>query len=359
MSALTAAALLSLVSAISYALAAIGQERIAATTSPSRWGLLRSGTWWTAAGLQGAGALLHVVALGLGPLTVVQPLGVLTLVLAAPMAAAVGRRRVAAATWRGILLVSAGLAGVLLLTGDAGADSLRGSGQLSLATSVLAALALLVGAAAVLGRRGRARPGSRALAVRSVCLALAAGVAYGAASVFVKTLADRWMSAPLLISVPLAVLTVALAAAGLATSQASYRGGGLATPLATATVANPVVAAAAGIVLLDEGFRYGATGAVLALVAGAVATWGLVALTVDSARRTHGAPPGHTSPDEPGRTLPPPRDGGPQVPHGGGTGHTADAEFAHRKRPADDRRAEVPRAGGRGKPVGRRPVAAR
>ncbi|WP_369207402.1 DMT family transporter [Streptomyces sp. PU-14G] len=357
MSALTAAALLSLVSAISYALAAIVQERIAATTSPSRWGLLRSGTWWTAAALQGVGALLHVVALGLGPLTVVQPLGVLTLVLAAPMAAVVGRRRVAAATWRGILLVSAGLAGVLLLTGDAGADSLHGSAQLLLATSVLGALALLVGLAAAAGRRGRARPDGRAPALRSVCLALAAGVAYGAASVFVKTLADRWMSAPLLISVPLAVLTVALAAAGLATSQASYRGGGLATPLATATVANPVVAAVAGIALLDEGFRYGATGAVLALVAGAVATWGLVALTVDSARRTHGSPPGHARPDEPGRTLPPPREESPRARRGDTAGHTPDAEFANRERPGDGTRAGVPRQG-RGRRVGRRPVAA-
>ncbi|MGX9225889.1 hypothetical protein ACWV95_05335 [Streptomyces albus] len=39
MSALTAAVLLSLVSAVSYALAAIVQERLAATTAPSRWGL--------------------------------------------------------------------------------------------------------------------------------------------------------------------------------------------------------------------------------------------------------------------------------------------------------------------------------
>ncbi|NSC20408.1 hypothetical protein FM076_03915, partial [Streptomyces albus subsp. chlorinus] len=285
MSALTLAVLLSLVSAVSYALAAIVQERIASTTAPSRWGLLRSGTWWTAGLLQGTGALLHVVALGLGPLTVVQPLGVLTLVLAAPLAALVVGRPVTAAAWRGIVLVSAGLAGILLLTGDRGADSLSGSGQLALAGCVLGSIALLVGSGAGLGRAGRARPGGRAPALRSVALALAAGVAYGAGSVFVKTLADSWASSALVASLPLAALTVALAGIGLAASQASYRGGGLATPLATATVANPVVAAAAGMVLLDEGFRYGTAGGLLALAAGAVAAWGLVVLTFDSARQ--------------------------------------------------------------------------
>lgn len=362
MSALTASVLLSLVSAVSYALAAIVQERIASTTAPARWGLLRSGTWWTAAALQGAGALLHVLALALGPLTVVQPLGVLTLVLAAPMAALVSRRPVARSTWRGILLVSAGLAGILLLTGDPGAGALHGPEQLVLAGAVLGALVLLVGVAGVVARRGHGQPGPRALALRSVVLALAAGVAYGAASVFVKSLADRWTSAPLVVSVPLTVLTVALAAAGLATSQASYRGGGLATPLATATVANPVVAAAAGIVLLDEGFLYGTSGALLAAAAGVVATWGLAALTADSARRSKSSPGTH-SPGEPESadatpTAPacavPPQPGGaePSGPRFDGSGRSPGTESDTERGGRKARRGRS--RGGAGRGVGSR-----
>ncbi|WP_432070091.1 DMT family transporter [Streptomyces sp. AA1529] len=294
MSALTMAVLLSLVSAVSYALAAIVQEKIASSTEPSRWRLLRSGMWWTAAALQGAGALLHVAALAQGPLTVVQPLGVLTLVLAAPLAALLGRRPVTPSAWRGIVLVSAGLAGILLLTGDTGVGSLDRGGQFLLAGCVLGLVALLAGAAAAVRRTVHGRPGGRLGTLRSTALALAAGVAYGAASVFVKSLAEGWASAPLAVSVALAGLTVVLAATGLASSQASYRDGGLATPLATATVANPVVAAAAGILLLEESFRYGATGTVLALAAGALTTWGLVVLTSDSARQARTEEPGQS-----------------------------------------------------------------
>ncbi|MFH9109804.1 DMT family transporter [Streptomyces albus] len=393
MSALTAAVLLSLVSAVSYALAAIVQERLAATTAPSRWGLLRSGTWWTAAVLQGVGALLHVVALGLGPLTVVQPLGVLTLVLAAPMAALLVRRPVTPAAWRGIVLVSAGLAGILLLTGDAGAGTLSGDGQLVLAAAVLGSLALLVGTAAVARRTGHGSPGRRALALRSVSLALAAGVAYGAGSVFMKTLAGSWMSSPLTATVPLTALTVLLAAAGLATSQASYRDGGLATPLATATVANPVVAALAGIALLGEGFRYGTTGGVLALLASTVATWGLVVLTFDGVRQkaadtspaTRSRAHGRRSVSEPeeagaavpeqgrGKRTPRPRAPEPSERPGpkttentepprrtggyGEPGRPPGPEFAIRRAPEAEARPSVPplpRCGG--VPVGSRPV---
>ncbi|MDJ1135627.1 DMT family transporter [Streptomyces iconiensis] len=280
MSPLTTSVLLSLVSALCYALAAIVQERIASTTAPSRLGLLRSGRWWSAALLQGGGALLHVVALGLGPLTVVQPLGVLTLVLAAPMAAVLVRRPVSRAAWRGIALVSAGLAGILLLTGADGDDSLTRNGQFVLAGAVLGAVALLVCTAGLVRRTAH---GSRGPVLRSVTLALAAGVAYGAASVFVKTLADDWTSASLFAALPLLALIAVLAAAGLSASQASYRGGGLAAPLATATVANPVVAATAGIVLLGEGFRYGLSGVLLVSAAGLAAAWGLIVLTFDKA----------------------------------------------------------------------------
>ncbi|WP_326692381.1 MULTISPECIES: DMT family transporter [unclassified Streptomyces] len=292
MSPLALAVLLSLVSAVSYALAAIVQERLASTTAPSGLGLLRTGKWWTAALLQGSGALLHVVALGLGPLTVVQPLGVLTLVLAAPMAALLVRRPVTTTAWQGIVLVSVGLAGILLLTGSHSDDSLNGRGQLALAAAVLGALVLLVGLATAARHGGTPTPSSQRLALRSVSLALAAGVAYGAASVFIKTLAESWRSAPSGNPVPLLALVVVLACTGLATSQASYRGGGLATPLATTTVANPVVAASAGIILLEEGFRYGLLGTLLAVTAGAAASWGLVVLTVDSTRQARTEGPG-------------------------------------------------------------------
>ncbi|MFC4497162.1 DMT family transporter [Streptomyces ovatisporus] len=280
MNALIAAVLLALLSAVCYATAAIVQERIAATTPPSRFGLLRSARWWGAVALNGLGALLHVGALGLGPLSLVQPLGVLTLVLAPPLAAVMVHRPVSRVAWRGIALVSAGLAVLLVLTSSTPSRALAGGEQLTLTVAVACALALLVASAATVGRRARL--------MRTVSLATAAGVAYGAASVFIKTVADSWSASSLLVLAPLMGLIAVLAATGLASSQASYRGGGLATPLATTTVVNPAFAAAVGIVLLGEGFRFGALGAAGAVLAACVAAWGLVVLSADHAARTRG-----------------------------------------------------------------------
>lgn len=277
MNALLAAVLLSLVSAVCYATAAIVQERLAATTPPSRYGLLRSPPWWGAVALNCLGAILHVGALGLGPLTVVQPLGVLTLVLAAPLAAVLVKRPVSAAAWRGIVLVSGGLAVLLVLTGSTPSRGLGGADQLTLAGAVACVLGALLLTATTAGRRARM--------LRSVTLAAAAGVAYGTASVFIKTVADTWSTSlsGVVTTVPLLLLIGVLAAGGLAASQSSYRGGGLAAPLATMTVVNPAFAAAVGIVLLGEGFRFGALGAAGAVIAAVVTAWGLVVLSADSA----------------------------------------------------------------------------
>ncbi|MEU1157391.1 hypothetical protein ABZ369_30890, partial [Streptomyces sp. NPDC005918] len=74
-------------------------------------------------------------------------------------------------------------------------------------------------------------------------------------------------------------------AAGVLLSQASYRGAGLAAPLSTVTVVNPVVAAAVGLTLFGESFRHGVAGTVLALACGVVAAGGLVLLTTERIAR--------------------------------------------------------------------------
>jgi hypothetical protein len=280
MSALTLSVLLSLVSAAAYAAAAIVQERVAVTGEPGTRMLLRRGSWWVSVMLNSAGALLHVWALGLGPLTVVQPLGVLTLVFVLPMAALTVRRRATAAGWRGALMVSSGLAGILLLTGPGGSRPLGGSDQLMVAVVTLGTIVTLVAAAV-----GLHRPVPRSLA-----LATAAGVSFGAASVFTKTVAEGWSPATIAGDLPAMGMIAVLAVTGLLASQASYRGAGLATPLATVTMVNPMLAAVIGITLLGEGFRYGPTGAVLAAAAAAFAAWGLVVLTGDSAARQQSTP---------------------------------------------------------------------
>jgi hypothetical protein len=118
--------------------------------------------------------------------------------------------------------------------------------------------------------------------VRSVLLASAAGIAFGVASVFTKTVAvDLDASVPLTGQLPSLAVIAVLAAAGVLISQASYRGAGLAAPLSTVTVINPVVAATVGLTLFGESFRYGTAGTVIALGFGIVAAGGLILLTTE------------------------------------------------------------------------------
>lgn len=265
--------LLALASAVCYAAGAILQEHVAATTPRFPSAPLRRGSWWAAVTLNGTGAVLHVIALAYGPLSVVQPLGALTIVFALPMAALFVRRRVGAAGWRGAVLATAGLAGLLSLTGSSHAQALADRERIVVTVVTVCVIAVLAGAA-----RWVAVPG-----VRSVLLAAAAGTAFGISSVFTKNVAVEWNWSALGDALPSLAMIGLLASSGVLLSQASYRGAGLASPLATATVVNPVVAAVVGIAALGEHFRFGAPGALLALVAALIASTGLVMLTVHGA----------------------------------------------------------------------------
>ncbi|MEU9478238.1 hypothetical protein [Streptomyces sp. NPDC048191] len=259
---------LSLVSAVAYALAAVAQERLASRSQGT--GLLRllgTGAWWSAVGLNAAAALLHVVALKYGPLTLVQPLGALTLVAAVPLGARAAGRRVSTAEWRGTALTLLGL-GALLVTasGPAPARVLSLTQALTVAGTTAAAIGMLSWPGA--------RPGLRH--------ATASGFASGVASALTQTVTvaatDRTGPALSTEVIVVAVLVAAFAVGGLLLSQTAYRGG-LGAPLAVVTLANPVAAAVIGLTLLGQGLQGGPAGVLLALSGAALASWGVVLLT--------------------------------------------------------------------------------
>ncbi|MGW5430148.1 DMT family transporter [Streptomyces sp. NPDC004059] len=272
MSALALSVLLSVASALAYAAGAIVQEQVAVSSPGSAYLPLRRPGWWGALALNGLGGVLHVVALAYGPLSLVQPLGALTIVFALPLAALCVGRGAGATAWRGAVMTTAGLAGLLALVGSSDGHSLD--------TAQRVAVALVTGGAVVAlmcaGRAAHRHP-----AVRSVLLATASGTAFGMSSVFTKTVAVDWTHGIDLDDLPSLAVIALFAVAGVLLSQASYRGGGLAAPLATLTVVNPVLAAAVGILMFGETFRYGATGTALAMSCGVVAAGGLILLTTE------------------------------------------------------------------------------
>ncbi|MFC8918556.1 DMT family transporter [Streptomyces sp. NPDC057116] len=265
------AVLLSLASAAGYALAAVAQSRLAAAPGGAR-ALLARPLWWWAVGLNAAGALTHVAALHYGPLTLVQPLGALTLVAALPVGAYYERRRVSRSEWRGALWTVGGLLGLVAVVGPAApGDALSFPEALAVAAVTAVAIAALV-------RRGGLDGG------RGLGLATASGVAAGVASALTQTVMASvarelpggpvpWWRTALLVG-----LVSVFATGGLLLSQAAFRGG-LAAPLAVVNLANPAAAAVIGVALLGETFRLGPVGWLVAAAAGAVAAHGVVLLT--------------------------------------------------------------------------------
>ncbi|MEV1085590.1 hypothetical protein AB0I98_46495 [Streptomyces sp. NPDC050211] len=263
------AIVLSLFSAVAYASAAVAQERLASRTKgASLLRLLGTGAWWSSVALNAAGAVMHVVALRYGPLTVVQPLGALTLVAAVPMGARMAGRRVSAVEWRGTVFTLVGLAAILVV-----AASGSEPGQV---LSMPEALAVAGVSATLIGLLGR--PGDRSGLRHAAASGFASGV--GSALTQTVTVAATDGTGPLLSwqVIGVALLVAVFAVGGLLLSQFAYRGG-LGAPLAVVTLANPVAAAVIGLSLLGEGLRGGALGVLVALAGAVLASWGVVLLT--------------------------------------------------------------------------------
>ncbi|MFJ3801193.1 DMT family transporter [Streptomyces sp. NPDC090088] len=286
MSALALSVLLSFVSAVAYAGGAIVQEQVAVSSPDEQYAPLRRPSWWGAMALNGLGGLLHVVALAYGPLSLVQPLGALTIVFALPMAALFVGRRAGATAWRGAIMATVGLAGLLSLVGTSDSHTLDSAGRIGVSLVTGGAVVALM----IAGRAAHRHP-----AVRSVLLATASGIAFGMSSVFTKVVAIDWDGGIAVSDLLWLGVIGVYAVAGVLISQSAYRGGGLAAPLATLTVVNPVLAAAVGITMFGEAFRYGTTGTLLALGCGVVAAGGLILLTTE--RLEHTPHPAETVPE--------------------------------------------------------------
>ncbi len=243
-------------SAWAYAVGALVQEHVA--DRPLRL-LLRLPSWWGAVALNGLGGLLHVVALRYGPLSLVQPFGVLTLVVAVPLAAVVARRAVTRLEWHGMALTVAGLGGILVATGSAGVGVLGAGDVIGLLLVTAIALTALAGAS-------------------GLWVAAAGGIAFGVSSALTQTATVRLTAGDFgLLSLVTALAVAVLATLGLMFTQRSFRAG-LSAPLAVGTLTNPVVAAAIGLVLLGEEVAGGRLGLTLALCSAAGAGLGVALL---------------------------------------------------------------------------------
>lgn len=192
-----------------------------------------------------AGLGLQVLALGFGPLMLVQPLLVTALPFAGFFAALLVHRRVDRVMVGGAFICVAGLSAFLLLTRPTGgADELIRSaplGALALALGVLA-IGGLVWSAAIAGP------------ARVLGLALSTGVFYGVTAGLMKVVAGELRQGP---TVPFGHWTLyavcVIGPIGFLLSQNTFQQGTLVSPaLAVITTVDPLVGVAIGVWWLGE-----------------------------------------------------------------------------------------------------------
>lgn len=283
------AVVVALISACCYATAAALQRRETARAAldphePGSGGgvaffraLIRRRWWWAGVVTMALGALIHVVALALGPVTLVQPIGVTTLIIALPLDAWLEERRILRLEWVGATVLVAGLAGLFLLAPNRPRLTVPDGLHALQASGVVVVLVIVIVAAS-----------ARApLVPRAVARAAASGMCAGGVSGLVRVLIRMIETgrSPVLIAA-VGVVALVLPVASVLLLQTAYRDGGLDAGMSTQITVDQVTAAAIGLTVLSERFTAGALGASLAAVSAVVAVVGLVTLVRVSPRAT-------------------------------------------------------------------------
>lgn len=251
--------------------------------------LLRDRQWWLGSGVSAVGFGLQAAALGLGSVLLVQAILVTSLLFALPINARITGQPVSRFQWMWAALLASAVV-VIVTVGNPTEGVSRASFETwSLVIAVLGPALVLC----VIG--ARIFPGPTG----AVLLALVSGALWGVFAVLTKGVVDRLDDgATELLRTPELYAWAAVAVAGTAWQQSSFRAGALTASLPTMTVTEPVVGSVLGVVILGETLRPGDAGWVTLVVAFTVMVVATAALargeaaTAESAGASESGGPG-------------------------------------------------------------------
>jgi glycosyltransferase involved in cell wall biosynthesis len=205
--------------------------------------MVRNRQWLSGSAMLGAGTGLHLVALALAPLAVVQPIGALAPALTTALNARAERTRASRCAIAGVLAVTFGIALFVVVT----AQQPVGGTPVHYAEAVaIAVVGLIVALAAAVAWRTHGR-------IRCLASALGGGMAFGLLSTLVRAGAQEFFGAqriPVLIGT--AAGMVAALAVGAFLVQQAYSSGPSDLVIAAVTVFDPLVSIGLGATLLGE-----------------------------------------------------------------------------------------------------------
>jgi hypothetical protein len=256
----TGAVVLSLMAAVCFGTASVLQHHGANRVRrrfPLNPGLLidvaRQRLWLLGIVAEVMAVALHMVAVNLGPLSVVQPLLTVGLVIALPLQAVFGRP-VRGRALLGASLIVTGLAVFLLVQPTVESRDPQSLMEWLPGLGVVAIVALIALSVA-LARRGRAR---------SLGLGAAAGTVFALSAALVKTWGEILAAGGATALATSWELWTALGAGlvGALLSQAAFQSGPLGGPLAAMMVIDPVIGVSLGAAVFGESFATGPLAAV-------------------------------------------------------------------------------------------------
>ncbi|WP_156232489.1 DMT family transporter [Corynebacterium occultum] len=244
------AAIFALASALTIAWGTVVRHRIAkavpAGKSPFLTAIKRP-MWWAGMSTAIMAYCLQVVALGFGPLLVVQPILVMSLIFTIPVAAIYDNHRVSKAElfWASLLTVSVSV--MVILGRPIGGQSHPSFSRWWLAL-LLGVLVLFVMDRVAKHQKGRNR---------ALILGLVTGAIFGYVAVLSKAVADSFVSSGvlgLIISWESYALIFA-ATMGTLVQQSAFNASSLRTSLPAMKIAEPIIAFGLGFAVLGESFR--------------------------------------------------------------------------------------------------------
>lgn len=224
-------------------------ERITGTSAGSgiSWhhlrGLMRRPSWVTGTVLLGAAVALQIGSLSLSPLTVVQPLGVVALVITAILNSRMSKVRLGKGAVFAIAMCVAGVIIFVSVAAFTAADRPVTNAKLLTILILFAVVMLAAGLLFIVFRH-------RAVAVVYI---VGAGVLYGFVATFAKAVIGRIMQQEFDWLTWLCVFALILGAlVGMVFVQNAYSSGPPDLVVAGLTVVDPLVAVFIGIVVLGE-----------------------------------------------------------------------------------------------------------
>lgn len=231
--------------------------------------LLARPSWLVGTLMLGLAIVFQLVSLGFAPLIVVQPLGVVALVITAILNARVSRIRLERPAIRSIVLSVGGVGVFVAIAAVYAVEQEITERQLLAVLGILGVTLAAFGVAFALVRRN----------IGAMFYILGAGVLFGFVATLAKVVINRVLNGNLeWLTVLALVALLASAAVGSYFVQTAYSVGSPDLVIAGLTVVDPLVAVMIGVIVLGEAALMPPVFAIVAVLAGAVAVYGVVQL---------------------------------------------------------------------------------